>query len=137
MIRGVNHITFAVSNLNRAIAFYCDVLGAKLTAKWRQGAYLVLGGVWICLSVDAAAKQSLAHDYTHIAFDIAAEDFAVLEARIIGGYPGAIWKDNRSEGASLYIHDPDFNKLELHVGNMASRLLATRQVPYEGMEWFD
>ncbi|MFB9570701.1 hypothetical protein ACFFRS_27370, partial [Saccharopolyspora hordei] len=38
-----------------------------------------------------------------------------------------IWKANRSEGASLYILDPDGHKLELHLGDLASRLAHFRQ----------
>ena len=64
-------------------------------------------------------------DYTHIAFDVAPEDFEPLRARVVSA---PVWKDNRSEGLSLYILDPDGHKLELHVGSLASRLAHDRAI---------
>lgn len=120
-IRGLNHITFGVSNLDRSVAFYRDVLGCTLRAIWSEGAYLEAGTLWICLSIDTAVAGSRVRgDYTHWAFDVAEADFPALAARV--GHEAVVWKDNRSEGASLYFLDPDGHKLELHVGSLSSRL---------------
>lgn len=119
-IRGLNHLTLAVADLDRSIAFYRDLLGLALRARWAEGAYLEAGNLWLCLSVNPAATDTVRIDYTHTAFDVAAEDFDALAARIRATAP--IWKDNRSEGASLYFLDPDGHRLELHAGTLASRL---------------
>ncbi|AFT69103.1 Metallothiol transferase FosB [Alloalcanivorax dieselolei B5] len=46
-----------------------------------------------------------------------------------------LWKDNRSEGDSLYFLDPDGHKLEFHCSDLASRLSTLREKPYPGMRW--
>ncbi|HEX6993995.1 MAG TPA: VOC family protein [Gammaproteobacteria bacterium] len=43
MTTGVNHITFAVSDLQRSLRFYVEVLGCAKVATWNQGAYLRAG----------------------------------------------------------------------------------------------
>jgi catechol 2,3-dioxygenase-like lactoylglutathione lyase family enzyme len=119
-IQGLNHLTLAVTDLELSVAFYRDVLGLELRALWADGAYLEAGPLWLCLSVDPEADGALRADYTHYAFDVAAEDFEVLCEKVRAHAPE--WKDNRSEGASLYFLDPDGHRLELHVGDLASRL---------------
>lgn len=44
-------------------------------------------------------------------------------------------EDNKSEGQSFYFLDPDGHKLELHVGDLASRLAQCREKPYSGMRF--
>ena len=44
------------------------------------------------------------------------------------------FQENRTEGASLYFLDPDGHKLEVHVGDLESRLRAARTKPGEGLE---
>ncbi len=125
MITGINHITFAISDLPRSIAFYRDVLGCAEEAIWETGAYLSAGSLWLCLSLDPNASEQPRSDYTHTAFDTSAKSYPEIEQRILASDNVRIWKDNRSEGVSLYFLDPDGHKLELHVGNLESRLLAT------------
>lgn len=124
MISGINHITFAVSDLDRSVNFYARVLGCEVVYSWDAGAYLDAGGVWLCLSVDENATGNL--DYSHTAFSVAVEDFAEASKRICNS--GAVlWKENHSEGSSLYFCCPDGHRLELHVGNLKSRLRAIRE----------
>ena len=121
MIRGINHITLAVADLDRSVTFYADTLGLALRYRWDDGAYLEAGSLWLCLSRDPAAATARRADYTHFAFDIAAQDFDSFAARLKAAGITS-WKDNRSEGASFYFLDPDGHRLELHVGDLASRL---------------
>ncbi|MFN3352004.1 MAG: VOC family protein [Brevundimonas sp.] len=133
-IRGLNHLTLAVTDLDRSVAFYAEVLGCELKAVWKSGAYLQAGPLWLCLSVDEAAG-GLGADYTHYAFDVEADQFDDLVARVRMHAPS--WKDNRSEGASFYFLDPDNHRLELHVGTLASRLAHYRAKSDSGVQIFD
>jgi len=125
-VRGLNHLTLSVSDLSRSIAFYRDGLGLTLDAEWPEGAYLSVGNLWLCLSLDAATRHGPSDEYTHIAFDVAAADFANIVERLTAAGSKA-WRDNKSEGSSHYVLDPDGHKLELHVGNLESRLDHYRQ----------
>lgn len=135
MLSGLNHLTLAVTDLERSVVFYGELLQLRLEAKWDRGAYLSLPGLWLCLSLDPLRKTEPVADYTHYAFTITAEHFPVLVARLEVAQV-ASWRDNRSEGESFYFLDPDGHKLEVHVGDLASRLKACRQAPYAGMEFF-
>jgi catechol 2,3-dioxygenase-like lactoylglutathione lyase family enzyme len=131
VIRGVSHITLSVRDLDRALAFYRDVLDARPSARWEQGAYLVAGDLWLCLSVDPATRSAPLDEYTHVALAVGPEDFGPMSERVVAS--GArIWQDNRSEGDSLYFLDPDGHKLELHVGDLQSRLAALCAEPSRG-----
>ncbi|AWK85824.1 VOC family protein [Azospirillum thermophilum] len=134
-MRGLNHLTLAVSDLDRSLGFYRDLLGFRLRARWPAGAYLEAGPLWLCLSVDPQASRAVRCDYTHVAFDVAAEGFAGLAERVRAVAP--LWRENRSEGCSLYVLDPDGHRLELHVGSLDSRLEDYRRRRPEGMVLYD
>ena len=131
MLTGINHITLAVSNLERSLKFYLEVLGAKGHVKWEAGAYLTLGETWLCLSCDEPCSKS---DYTHIAFSVSEDHFEDFREHVLK-QGVEVWKQNRSEGASLYLLDPDRHKLELHSGSLESRLMSLKERPYKGLEW--
>lgn len=131
MITGTNHITFSVADLNSSIGFYRDLLGMKLHVFWDTGAYLTAGDTWLCLSV---GRPRPADDYTHIAFSISEKEFLELRPRL--QQAGVkVWKQNSSEGKSLYLLDPNGHRLELHCGSLATRLAELEKAPYKGFVW--
>ncbi|MCK3860927.1 fosfomycin resistance glutathione transferase [Pseudomonas sp. B329] len=135
MLTGFNHLTLAVTDVPRSVSFYHDLLRVQLDATWDNGAYLSLPGLWLCLSLDPVCSTTAAMDYTHYAFTVDAADFTALVERLRAAGVQE-WRDNRSEGASFYFLDPDGHKLEVHVGDLASRLQACRAKPYAGMKFY-
>ena len=136
MLMGFNHLTLAVGHLSRSIDFYREALGFKLSARWKTGAYLTLGDLWLCLASDSVQSQDLQRHYTHYAFSIEQKDFSTFSRRL-RELDIPLWKQDASEGNSLYFLDPDGHQLEAHVGDLTSRLAACRRHPYSEMEFFD
>lgn len=129
-ISGVNHITFSVSSLEASLGFYQELLGFECAHRWDKGAYLTLGQasdepspVWLCLS---QGQAQAARDYSHIAFTVEPNDMPRWREALEQGAV-RFWQENRSEGDSLYILDPDGHKLELHVGSLQSRLASIQE----------
>lgn len=60
MLTGLNHLTLAVTDVDRSLDFYRDLLGFVPHARWQSGAYLSLGELWLCLSLDAARSPGKA-----------------------------------------------------------------------------
>jgi catechol 2,3-dioxygenase-like lactoylglutathione lyase family enzyme len=136
VITGLNHLTLAVRDLPRSMAFYRDLLHFHLDAQWDAGAYLHLGELWLCLTRDTSERNIAPVGYTHYAFSIASADFAAFCAGLRAAC-AVEWQANRSEGDSFYFLDPDGHQLEAHVGTLASRLAECRRKPYQGMVFFD
>lgn len=121
MISGVNHITLAVSDLRRSIEFYVGVLGFRMATQWARGAYLTSGDVWLVLSLDTRREPQDRQDETHVAFSVSHSGFRRLEQALRDASVPE-WRENHSEGPSIYFLDPDGYKFEIHVGTLASRL---------------
>ena len=134
-IQGVNHITLSVRDLSASFQFYTKVLLCQPIVKWHRGAYLQAGSLWLCLSVDAHTRNKALPEYTHIAFDVNEFDLKILSDRIRQATM-RIWKENTSEGESLYFLDPDGHRLELHAASLQDRLSSLKLAPYKGLEWF-
>ena len=133
MIVGINHVTLATRDLDESFQFYHDLLGIPWLAKWRNGVYLLAGDLWLCLSLDVQTKSEPLPEYTHIALTVAREGFDQICRHLITN-DIKIWKENASEGESLYILDPDHNKLELHVSDWQSRINSIRKKPYADLQ---
>ena len=131
MITGINHITFSVRDLNSSIAFYRDLLGMKVHVFWETGAYLTAGDLWVCLSF---GEPEPAKDYTHVAFSIDEHQFSEMQSRLREAGVEE-WKQNTSEGDSIYLLDPNGHRLKLHCGTLASRLAKLKSTPYKGLVW--
>lgn len=103
--------------------------------KWDKGAYFLVGDFWFCLSVES--QISLREDNSHFAFTVSSEDFESLSQRILKAR-AIQYKKNTSPGDSLYFLDPDGHKLEIHVGDWQTRLLAKKKDPgtWKQVQWF-
>ncbi len=132
MLTGINHITLATADLTESIAFY-KLFGFQTHVRWKSGAYLTLNDLWLCLALGKVDKKS---DYSHIAFSIEERAFEKCYSTIRKNNIRE-WKTNSSEGNSLYILDPSDHKLEIHVGDLESRLNELKETPYEELVWFD
>jgi catechol 2,3-dioxygenase-like lactoylglutathione lyase family enzyme len=135
MIKGLNHITLSVSDLARSLQFYAEILDFKPKAKWAGGAYLSAGNLWLCLTLDENARRGAQPEYTHLALDIEQQHFASYTQKLLD-YGISQWKENSSEGDSLYFLDPDGHKLEIHVGDIESRIESIRNQPYKDLVIF-
>lgn len=129
MLTNINHMTLAVSDIDTSFDFYVNILGFTPRAKWNTGAYLSLGELWLCLSVDRVGSKQ---DYTHYAFSITESETPEFREKL-KKLDVIEWKSNKSEGESIYFLDPDGHKLEVHCGNLESRLKACNETPYPGM----
>ncbi|MFN3580738.1 MAG: fosfomycin resistance glutathione transferase FosK, partial [Pseudomonas sp.] len=86
---------------------------------------------WLCLSL---GEPMPARDYTHVAFSVGQEELSGLRVRL--KQAGVTeWKQNVSEGDSLYLLDPNGHRLELHCGTLAARLIELQESPYKGLVW--
>lgn len=136
MISGINHITISVRDLKQSFDFYQKVLGFRPLMKHSRGAYFLAGDLWFCLDLDPKTRNSALPEYTHFAFSVHQDEFKEISKAIIES--GAqIWKENASEGDSLYFLDPNGHKLEIHVGNWQTRIADTKKNPWENeIEFF-
>ncbi len=86
----------------------------------------------MCLSLDDVDGR---RDYTHYAFTLSAQHIGSFREKLRAAGV-AEWKENKSEGASIYFLDPDGHRLEAHSGNLETRLQSCQKNPYDGMVFF-
>ena len=128
VIKGINHITFAVSNLDASIRFYRQALGADLVFQSERTAYFDLAGLWVALNVQENLPRQENTSCTHIAFTVEEAEIDQIEPHLrdlgVAIKPGRL--RDAGEGRSLYFHDPDGQGLEVHSGDLETRLAAYR-----------
>lgn len=125
MITGLNHLTLAVSDLDRSVAFYSELLRFSVRMRSPSSAYLEAGTLWLALVVDAQVRRGALPEYSHAAFSIAPAALAEVAARLMRA--GARQWQESDRPDSFYFLDPDGHKLELHSGDLATRLRARGQ----------
>ena len=123
MITGLNHLTLAVSDLDRSVAFYSGLLGFSIRMRRPSSAYLEAGTLWLALVLDSEARRGPLSEYSHAAFSVASSTVQPLAEKLLNA--GVVsWQEcDRSD--SFYFLDPDGHKLELHAGDLQSRLRVT------------
>jgi catechol 2,3-dioxygenase-like lactoylglutathione lyase family enzyme len=116
-IKRLDHVVVNVADLDRALAFYCGVLGCK--EERRPMDYLVQLRAGASM-IDLMRKDKTsggAANMDHFAVVIDPFDEAAIRQHLEshGVRPGEVFTRYGAEGngPSMYIHDPDGNMVEL------------------------
>jgi len=134
-ITGLNHLTFAVSDLNRSIAFYSELLGFSIRMRGPSSAYLEAGNLWVALVVDNNIQPVPSQDYSHVAFNVSASALPILVTKLKSAAVVCWQEADTTE--SFYFLDPNGHKLELHSGDLRRRLAARAAAREPGVAIFD
>ncbi len=107
-IEGIEEIVFEVEDLERSIAFYQEVIGLRLYSRGPEEAWFQAGDQWL-----AVFQKGREGGGEHFAFRIAEEDIERVQQQIEaeGCHTETL---EYSGGSSVYVRDPDGNKIELH-----------------------
>jgi glutathione S-transferase fosA5 len=122
MVTGLNHLTLSVSELERSVAFYSQLLGFEVRMRGAGSAYLEAGTLWLALVQDETARADALPEYSHAAFHVDESELPLAKERLIRAGVRR-WQEAKRDD-SFYFLDPDGHKLELHSGDLRSRLMA-------------
>ena len=118
----IGHVHLKVADLDRALAFYCGVLGFELTQRYgNEAAFISAGGyhhhiglnTWESRGGHPPAPGTTGLFHTAILYPSRAALADALRRLIAAGIPldGA---SDHGVSEALYLHDPDENGVELY-----------------------
>ncbi len=117
-ILGIDHVVLRVADQERAIAFYEGVLGAKVERRAEKiGLVQLRAGRSLIDLIEAPEKDREGANMDHFALRIEPFDEAAIRAHLdahgieVGELKTRYGADGN--GPSLYIEDPDGNRVEL------------------------
>lgn len=120
IIKGLAHVCFTVSDLDRSLAFYRDTLGMALAFEFRNekgerfGVYLSFGGRnFLELFQGGLQPPAEGQSFRHICLEVADinQSVAELKARGVEVTEVKLGSDNTWQS---WLSDPDGNRIELH-----------------------
>lgn len=118
-IKGLDHVVLRVADLDRAVRFYCEVLGCTEERRVASISLVQLraGASLVDLVLAAGAPEVAGGNMDHFALRIDPFDEGALRAHLAahGVEVGEVATRYGAEGSgpSLYIRDPDGNTVEL------------------------
>jgi catechol 2,3-dioxygenase len=118
----IGHVHLKVSDLERSLAFYCDLLGFELITKYgTEAAFISAGGyhhhiglnTWMSKGGNPPPQNTTGLFHTAIVYPTRKDLAAILERLRIEKYPLTGASDHGVSEA-LYLDDPDKNGVELY-----------------------
>ena len=118
----IGHVHLKVSDLDRALDFYCGLLGFEIMARYgTQAAFISAGGyhhhiglnTWYSAGAPAAPQHGVGLFHTAILYPTRKDLAAIFNRLQQAGYPLSGASDHGVSEA-LYLNDPDENGVELY-----------------------
>ncbi len=125
-VRALGHVVLKVRDLDRAAAFYRDVLGLREVARDPEGAMAFFTAedsgnhhdvALVAMGADAPAPSPRAVGLAHVAFKVGGglDDLRAMRARLQRHGVRLLGMSDHVVSQSLYFSDPDGNTLECYV----------------------
>jgi catechol 2,3-dioxygenase len=118
----IGHVHLKVSDLKRAMDFYCGLLGFELTGMYGDSAAFISAGgyhhhlglnTWFSKDAGPAPRNAAGLFHTAILYPTRADLATALRRLMEAGYPLTGASDHGVSEA-LYLDDPDKNGVELY-----------------------
>ncbi len=118
----IGHVHLKVSDIEKSLAFYRDLLGFELTATYgQQAAFLSAGGyhhhiglnTWHSKNAPPAPVHGVGLYHTAILYPTR-KDLAVVFKRLLDASYSLTGASDHGVSEALYLNDPDGNGVELY-----------------------
>ncbi|MCE7059998.1 VOC family protein [Dyadobacter sp. CY343] len=118
----IGHVHLKVADLDRAIDFYCGLLGFEITTRYGdQAVFISAGGyhhhiglnTWYSKDAPPAPQHGVGLFHTAILYPTRKDLAAILDRLLKAEYPLSGASDHGVSEA-LYLNDPDNNGVELY-----------------------
>jgi catechol 2,3-dioxygenase len=118
----IGHVHLKVADLDRALAFYCDLLGFEITTRYgTQAAFISAGGyhhhlglnTWYSEGAPPAPVEAAGLFHVAILYPTR-KDLAVIFNRLRQAHYPFTGASDHGVSEALYLNDPDENGVELY-----------------------
>lgn len=118
----IGHVHLKVSNIQRSLEFYCDLLGFEITTMYgNQAAFISAGGyhhhiglnTWHSKNLPPAPVNSVGLYHTAILYPTR-KDLATIYDRLRRAYYPLTGASDHLVSEAIYLNDPDENGVELY-----------------------
>ncbi|QHL88364.1 glyoxalase [Nibribacter ruber] len=118
----IGHVHLKVADLDRSMAFYCDLLGFEVTTRYgSQAVFISAGGyhhhiglnTWYSKDAPPAEQEGVGLFHTAILYPTR-KDLAVIFDRLRRAKYPLTGASDHGVSEALYLNDPDGNGVELY-----------------------
>ncbi len=118
----IGHVHLKVSDLDKALSFYKDLLGFEITARYGDSAVFISAGgyhhhiglnTWLSKNAPPAPKHSAGLFHTAIVYPTR-KDLAIALKRLIDAKYPLTGASDHGVSEAIYLDDPDGNGVELY-----------------------
>jgi catechol 2,3-dioxygenase len=147
----IGHVHLKVSDLQRSLDFYCDLLGFELITKYgTQAAFISAGGyhhhiglnTWHSLGSEPAPDRFPGLYHTAILYPERKDLAAIFQRLIDAKYQQITGASDHGVSEAIYLNDPDMNGVELYwdrpkelwpMDNAGKLIMFTNRLDIEGL----